>query len=122
MTVPFAHLHRPDVTDDVTVPVQKYFKDERFVSRTPRKGVVLVRPNPHHLKQHFREQLETTWQVRASLEERTVCTDFLSMLRCLAVGRTVAGLRASASAQATPQGLLALAHQLLVAVPLHQVR
>ena len=90
MTVPFAHLHRPDVTDDVSVPVQKYFKDERFVSRTPRKGVVYVKPNPHHLKQHFREQLENVWEVRSIIERRF--SPHFDFERFLSVGRTLARL------------------------------
>ena len=61
---PYAHLQRPDLIEDVNVPVQKFYKDARLLPETPRKGVVYVKPSTAHLASHFREQIEQIWEVR----------------------------------------------------------
>ena len=61
---PFAHLRRPDVIDDVNIPVQKFYKEARWFPGTPRKGTVYVKPDTAHLTSHFGEQIDQVWEVR----------------------------------------------------------
>lgn len=59
----FDNLRRPDMIDDVNVPVQQFYKPALYFPDKPRQGTVYLKPVTAHLHSHFREQIEQIWEV-----------------------------------------------------------
>ena len=59
----YGAMKRPDLIDDINIPVQKFYKSMRWFPETPREGTVYVKPASAHLKAHFKEQIEQIWEV-----------------------------------------------------------
>ena len=62
-------IRKPDKMTDVSVPLQKTFKNAKWWGKEPSSGRQLVPARQRDLKEHFKKQIKQIWEVSQTLSQ-----------------------------------------------------